>query len=197
MKKISVKNLRKTMFLTPIKETKYGCKQVNMNIKANILKKYDKFNVGDRIICTKNSQDYGVSCNEIIYNGNLFYIKDIIKQEQQYIVYSDDDYNKFIMLTHDDMKHFKLAWCITVHKSQGKEWDNVVMLIPSDSRFMMNNNLIYTGVTRASKKCTILADLSVFEYGINRSQYMQQTQLVNCKHNKVVYNKYDNFKLLD
>lgn len=48
------------------------------------------------------------------------------------------------------------AWAMTVHKSQGSEFDDVVMVLPSEESRVMSRELLYTGVTRARRSVTII-----------------------------------------
>jgi len=62
----------------------------------------------------------------------------------------DIDLNDFFMRDTDNLK---LSYCISVHKSQGSEWNKIIFYIPtSSSSFFVNKELIYTGITRAKNK---------------------------------------------
>jgi exodeoxyribonuclease V alpha subunit len=55
------------------------------------------------------------------------------------------------------IKNFMLAYCITVHKAQGSEWDNIYYYISGhNSPKFLNKRMIYTAITRARKICTII-----------------------------------------
>ena len=49
----------------------------------------------------------------------------------------------------------RLAWAITVHKSQGSEYSIVIMVVSPEHKAMLRRNLVYTGITRA-KDCVIM-----------------------------------------
>lgn len=63
------------------------------------------------------------------------------------------------------------AWVMTVHKSQGSEFDNVLLILPFKPNYVMSRELLYTGVTRAKKSLSIMSSKQTFEYSI-----MTQTQ---------------------
>ena len=67
---------------------------------------------------------------------------------------------------HDLIDH---AWAITIHKSQGGQASEVIIVLPKNSYFMLNSNMLYTAITRAKVKCYIIGD---FE-GINSSAQEQ------------------------
>ena len=53
----------------------------------------------------------------------------------------------------------KLAYAITIHKSQGSEFDTVIMVIPPGVPKLLTKNLLYTGISRAKKKLILILDL--------------------------------------
>jgi hypothetical protein len=57
---------------------------------------------------------------------------------------------------------------ITIHKSQGQEYDNILILLTENSMFL-NNKLLYTAITRAKKKVTIIADTKLLNSGIKQN----------------------------
>jgi hypothetical protein len=64
----------------------------------------------------------------------------------------------------DVENNIELAYAISVHKSQGSEFDRVYFILPKSKAVLLSTELIYTGITRAQKHLTILAeeDVSVF-----------------------------------
>ena len=61
-----------------------------------------------------------------------------------------------------------LAYATTVHKSQGSEFDEVILLIPEVDSPVITRNLLYTGITRAKKRCTIWGTEAMIRAGIRR-----------------------------
>lgn len=60
------------------------------------------------------------------------------------------------ILTNLPLCQIKLAYAMTIHKSQGSEWDNVCVVISDRDMYKKDSNLLYTAVTRAAKKLTVL-----------------------------------------
>ena len=60
------------------------------------------------------------------------------------------------------------AFAITIHKSQGSEFDEVLLVLPDGENRVLCRELLYTGVTRAGKHVTLAGEKEVFEYGLNR-----------------------------
>jgi exodeoxyribonuclease V alpha subunit len=130
------------------------------------------FHIDDNIIILKNFPD------KQLMNGMVGKIKNIIKYNNdnpivsqiKYINNIDDDTNivqlnilfdgENISRSHIfsiDDKYISLAYITTIHKSQGSEADNVVILI--DEAYKLNTiNLLYTAITRSKKKCILIAE---------------------------------------
>ena len=64
-------------------------------------------------------------------------------------------------------KH-ETAFAMTIHKSQGSEFDRVLMVLPPKDNTLLTKELIYTGITRAKQSVTIWSDESVFSAAVKR-----------------------------
>lgn len=60
------------------------------------------------------------------------------------------------------------AFALTVHKSQGSEFDHVLLVLPDRAGPVLNRELVYTGITRARRRVTLLADLDVLAAAVSR-----------------------------
>lgn len=70
------------------------------------------------------------------------------------------------------------AWTITIHKSQGGQADIVIIVLPENSYFMLNSNMLYTAITRAKKKCYVIGNLSELNKAAKRqANYTRKTML--------------------
>ena len=94
------------------------------------------------------------------------YIKDIVNQadpgnpgrfETVALVEFNGDGNITTMGA-SAIKHLDLAYCTTVHKSQGSEYKNVIMVMSSLHKQMLKRNLFYTGITRAKENVLLIGD---------------------------------------
>lgn len=63
----------------------------------------------------------------------------------------------------DALHNVELAYATTIHKSQGSEYDIVVIVLTSSAYIMLQRNLLYTAVTRAKEKCIIVGDRKAIE----------------------------------
>ena len=59
-------------------------------------------------------------------------------------------------VTGDALKDVTLAYSITMHKSQGSEFDDIIIMLPDTYKNMLNRNLLFTAVTRAKRRVFIV-----------------------------------------
>ncbi|MBO6134165.1 MAG: AAA family ATPase [Lachnospiraceae bacterium] len=119
------------------------------------------FRVGDKVMQTTNNYDipYDIvdSDNNVIdqgagvFNGDIGEIIEIDDVESSMVVKYDD---RLVYYLREDIKDLSLAYAITVHKSQGSEYDVVIMPMVKAPYKLMTRKILYTAMTRA-KKCMI------------------------------------------
>ena len=121
---------------------------------------------GDKVIQLVNDVDNN------IYNGDIGYIKKIINAKEPII--QIDYAGNLVTYKRGKFDEFALSYAISIHKSQGSEYDHVVILIPSNMKRMLYNKLIYTAVTRAKKSLIVIGSIESLnfaiqtEYSVNR-----------------------------
>jgi exodeoxyribonuclease V alpha subunit len=127
------------------------------NLNKEVLKVGDiTYKKNDKVIQLINDVDNN------IYNGDIGFINKINSDDSIEVDFSGNMVN----LT-KDFDNISLAYAISVHKSQGSEYDYVVLIISSYFKRMLYNKLLYTGVTRAKKKLIIIGSIDYFNEGIN------------------------------
>ena len=102
------------------------------------------FRTGDRVIHRKNNYDLGV------FNGDIGQVTDINSIEMTCHVRFFSD-KRIVEYQKEQISELELAYAITIHKSQGSEFDCVIIPLVSQHFNMLFRNLIYTGLTRAKK----------------------------------------------
>jgi len=142
--------------LTPINKHISGCNYINKIIQERLLETKKicpdsipfgstEFHLGDMIIATENNYTVGY------INGDMGKIVSI-DYDGIYVKFL----NKDLFINKKDLKDIKLAYSITVHKSQGQEYDSVIIILTPESINMINKQLLYTAVTRAKKQVIIM-----------------------------------------
>ena len=106
---------------------------------------------GDKVLQLLNDLDHNVFNGDIGYIERISHNKVIIDFEGNIVEYEKKD-----------LKQIKHAYAITIHKSQGSEFEHVIMPVCRSYYKMLYNKLIYTGVSRAKKTLTIVGDPKSF-----------------------------------
>jgi exodeoxyribonuclease V alpha subunit len=122
---------------------------------------------------TRNDYSLGV------YNGDIGVC---IVVEETPVVYLQGKDGVMKEIQANRLQHFEPAYFMTVHKSQGSEFGHVHLLLPSHDTPVLSRELLYTAVTRASKRFTLHGDAKLFEVGAERKTE-RFTALASRLHN--------------
>ncbi|MFS9170948.1 ATP-dependent RecD-like DNA helicase [Streptococcus infantis] len=134
-----------------------------------------QYRSGDKVIHLVNDAEVNV------FNGDLGYITDLIpgkytesKQDEMMI---DFDGNE-VSYPRNEWYKIRLAYAMSIHKSQGSEFPVVFLPITSASKRMLERNLIYTAITRAKSKLILLGELQAFDYATKHIGTSRKTYLI-------------------
>lgn len=140
-----------------------------------------RFREGDRVMQTCNNYDLAWTKRNSyetsgtgVFNGDIGIVEEVHKDELT-VLYDDGRRVKY-----DDsaISELTLAYCISVHKSQGSEFPVVVLVLGRISPMLLTRNLIYTAVTRAKKMVVIIGEESVLRYAINNNYTAKRYSLL-------------------
>ena len=115
------------------------------------------FRQGDKVMQTQNDYEIEwmrknegvVEFGQGVFNGDIGYVTQVNPQEGFVQVTFED--GRITEYGHGEVSNLMLAYAITVHKSQGSEFDVVVIPLYGGAPTILNKNLLYTAVTRAKK----------------------------------------------
>ena len=130
------------------------------------------YRINDKVIQLVNDVDNNV------YNGDIGYIRDIYYLDKKMVVEIDYSGN-VVEYKSGEFDKFNLAYAVSIHKSQGSEYANVVIILARSFNRMFYNKLIYTAVTRAKSSLIILGSIDSLNksvstnYGANRNTYLK------------------------
>ena len=80
--------------------------------------------------------------------------------------------------------NIKHGYIISIHKSQGSEFELVIMPMSHSYKWMLYRKLIYTGITRARKKLIVIGSPDAFKYSVaNTLEVPRKTDLLNKLYN--------------
>ena len=161
-KAYGLSNISQIQVLTPTRKSLIGVQNLNAVLqdalnpaspdKPEKMTARCVFRLGDKVMQIKNN--YQMEWERVdggekglgVFNGDVGFIMDIDNRSQKLTVVFDDKIVKYDFLLLDELE---LAYAITVHKSQGSEFDVVVMPMFETHRLLMTRNLLYTAITRA------------------------------------------------
>ena len=121
--------------------------------------------VGDRVMQLKNTQT--------VINGDVGTISMVNADAEvgEPCVVVDFDYNGMVKeYTKDELNQLELAYAFSVHKSQGSQYPCVVMMLPNEHSPFLRRNLVYTGMTRASKYMAFFGPMNTLKFAIQNNK---------------------------
>ena len=207
-KKIS-KALTLFQVITPMKAGTLGVDNLNIQLqklfnhtkgKAFSSKVYE-YKLTDKVIHIKNenmkaqtmsmyksgSSDF---LERRVYNGQLgLIIKLDFEEEKCIVLYPNDD-----MVVFYDFENvyslLSLAYCLTIHKTQGMEYENALIPMSFSHYIMHNTKLLYTAITRAKSMCFIVGEEEAFKSACKKLEITIRESVINdLLSKKIVQNK--------
>ena len=138
------------------------------------------FRDGDRVIITKNNRYQ--DCN----NGDVgtLHITDVSNENHPayHVQLSDGRCPKWI--TRDGLYNMKHAYALTVHKSQGSEYDRILFPVSSNALNMMYRNLFYTAISRGKKQVVLYGSKLALSTAMQKEADERKSMLVVKTRNK-------------
>lgn len=158
---IALKKINDLRVLCAVKESNEGVYFINKRIE-NILKTEglidttNEFYHNRPIIVTSNNYQLG------LFNGDVGIIR---KEGTQMVAWFEDGENGVKSVLPGFINSFDTVYAMTIHKSQGSEYNEVLVVLPKDKQNnILTRELFYTAVTRAKTKVVIQATKEVAEY---------------------------------
>lgn len=171
--------------LAPMYRGQAGIDQIN-SLMQNLINPVEKdqltfeapdcqYRQGDRVIHLVNDAENNV------FNGDLGYITDLLpakytesKQDELTINFDGNE----ISYQRSEWYKIRLAYAMSIHKSQGSEFPVVILPITQSSHRMLQRNLVYTAITRAKSKLILLGEKVAFDYAVKNTGTARKTYLI-------------------
>ncbi|NVD69786.1 exodeoxyribonuclease V subunit alpha [Duganella sp. BJB1802] len=140
--------------LCAVREGEWGVAGLNDVIEqrlqsAGLLRRSGEWYVGRPVMVTRN--DYGTG----VFNGDIgLTLPDPARPGALRVYFSEGGNVRSVLATR--LRNVETAFAMTVHKSQGSEFQHTVLVLPKESGGMLARELIYTGITRARDYFTLL-----------------------------------------
>ena len=163
----------KSQILVPLHKGSLGITAINAHLQANwnphgqtLLFGNKIFRISDRVLQTRNNYE------KQLYNGDLGLIEEIVPNNRGLKVLFGKN---LVTLDLPDLADLELAYAMSIHKSQGSEFPNVIIPLVKQHFVMLRRNLIYTAVTRGKKRVIVIGDPQAWILGI-RNEDTQKRQ---------------------
>ena len=159
--------------LSPIKKSEAGTFELNKKIQDTVNPYFEgitefksgerTFRVKDKVMQIKNNYEKeftgygGFESGKGIFNGDIGYIDAVdLRAKQFYVSFEDGKRCRYEFSEADNIEH---AYAITVHKSQGSEFDVIIIPIVSLPPMMQSRNILYTALTRAKRAVVLVGSM--------------------------------------
>lgn len=141
---------------------------------------------GDKVINVRNNY----RTNPVVYNGNIGIISSIDLNDN--VIEVDFLGIGRVEIEQDDWNDLELGYAISIHKSQGSEFDHVIVGIDFSGYSLLSRELIYTAITRAKIDCTLVAQTPALRFAtaneaVSKKQTHLQRVLHEVAHPKLVF----------
>lgn len=181
---------RDMQVLTPTRKGVLGVTNLNIRLQEIFNPSSDEkkekssrdivFREGDKVMQTKNNYSLkwfriaGVGENEGtgVFNGDLGFIQSVDEEKKSLTIIFDDE--RKVIYDFNYLDELDLAYATTIHKSQGSEFKVVIIPAFMGSPFLMNRNLLYTGITRAKQLVVVVGSQRALMYMINNTNSMER-----------------------
>ena len=140
--------------LCALRDGEWGVAGLNQTIESalqqeKLISKRSEWYAGRPVMVTRN--DYGAN----VFNGDIGIVLPAADGESMRVYFLDGDAIRSVLASR--LAEVETAYAMTVHKSQGSEFEHTTLVLPPQSNPVLTRELIYTGITRARKQFTLVA----------------------------------------
>lgn len=178
-----VKDPNKIQVLSPVKKGSCGVRAGNSIIqeifnpgKGGIWHGSRNYKLHDRVIMQSNNYSLGY------YNGDVGYITGLNEASVRIEIGGET-----ITLPREQYGDMDLAYNCTVHKSQGSEYEYLIVVLQEEAKNMLDKNLFYTAVTRGKKKVIVLYENDSLQTAIRTERKGQRNSYLIERMNSALY----------
>jgi exodeoxyribonuclease V alpha subunit len=162
--------------LTPMHRGVVGSVNLNAELQKHLNPSGDEvvrgeriLRIGDKVMQIRNNYD------KEVFNGDIGKITRINREDQEVIVDYD---NRVVSYEYAELDEIALAYAVSVHKSQGSEYQAVVMPVLSQHYMLLQRNLLYTGITRGKRLVVIVGTRKAIGIAVNNDKQQKRYTLL-------------------
>jgi exodeoxyribonuclease V alpha subunit len=133
------------------------------------------YRIGDKVLQLVNQPENNVFNGDIGEIVSIFYAKENTEKQDMVIVsYEGNE----VTYTRQDLTQITLAYCCSIHKSQGSEFPIVILPVVKSYFRMLRRNLLYTAITRSKQFLILCGEFDAFKLGVQREDdFLRKTTL--------------------
>lgn len=152
-----IKNGETAQIISPLRDIKFAGGSDSINRKAHIAvfgqQAANGFCVETPVVWTKNmTVEEGTSLS----NGSIGFVHEVFRSGDEYSLSVAFEYEGIVSLKWYEVKEYlDYAYCLSVHRAQGSEWGNVIIVVPYSER-MIDRNMVYTALSRCKKRSIVI-----------------------------------------
>lgn len=164
--------LKDVMVLAPMRRGVCGTEELNLALKAaHGIGTTDALDVGDKVMQLRNDYDNDV------FNGD---VGRVVEGDGAGGLAVEFD-GRRVLYTRGERARLALAYCATIHKSQGSEYPAVVLPVVNEHFMMLQRNLLYTGITRARRLAILVGQRRAIEIAVQNDRPRQRLSLLGTR----------------
>jgi exodeoxyribonuclease V alpha subunit len=171
-KRFCLDSVNDIQVLAPMHKGVVGTENLNktlqeaLNTSRTAISRGDRiFKLHDKVIQTRNNYD------KEVFNGDIGRISGVNPEDQTITVDFDGLQAEY---DYSELDEIRPAYAISVHKSQGSEYQAVVLPLLTQHYVMLQRNLIYTAVTRGKRLVVIVGSKKALAIGIGNNRIMKR-----------------------
>ena len=175
-RKFGYKPVDDIQVLTPMHRGIIGAANLNAELQKHLnpstnelIRGGTSLKVGDKVMQIRNNY------NKEVFNGDIGRISKIDREEQEVVV----DYDgKTVRYEYSELDEIVLAYAVSVHKSQGSEYQVVVMPVLTQHYILLQRNLLYTGITRGKRLVVLVGTKKAIAIAIKNDKPQKRYTLL-------------------
>lgn len=194
--------LKDMQVLTPMRKGMLGVNNLNVRLqevfnppsqdKKEKTSRDILFREGDKVMQTKNNytlkwirvNGFGENEGAGVFNGDLGFIESIDEERKALAIIFDDE--RKVIYDFSFLDELDLAYATTIHKSQGSEFKVVIIPVFMGSPFLMNRNLLYTGITRAKQLVVVVGFQKALMYMISNINIVERYSALKYRIKNII-----------
>ncbi len=185
-KAYGVDSISQIQVITPSRKTVVGVQSLNEILQRelnpigegsfNKVVAVRNFRAGDKVMQNKNNYNLewtrGDEKGMGVFNGDVGFVTSVNSFGNTLVVEYED--SKIVKYDINTLEELELAYAVTVHKSQGSEFDVVIMPMFDTHKLLMTRNLLYTAVTRAKKLVILVGKEEILKQFVENDKIQQR-----------------------